>query len=128
MATPDDRERYVTLDATVSSIVSFLDSTLMGSDEEDILASSLELLYGYTPIVHSYPGQDFKYSEHDIILRTPDTIAANWSLHANSIWVASLYLAAHLDELELDRLPEASRILELGAGVSMFKFFRTSRA
>lgn len=104
------------------------------SDPEDILSTSLEGLYGYAPIMHSSAGKDFTYtskslswSDSDplmVTVRTPDTQAANWSLHASAVWVSSLYLADHLDDLHLDLYnnnPPGNivHILELGAGAGL---------
>ncbi|KAG6888848.1 hypothetical protein C0992_007344 [Termitomyces sp. T32_za158] len=70
-----------------------------------------------------------------VSLITPDTLPANWSLHASDIWVASRYLADHLDQLSIDTMitarrsaGEKVRILELGAsaglpGISIAKAF-----
>ncbi|KAI0061001.1 hypothetical protein BV25DRAFT_821652 [Artomyces pyxidatus] len=92
-------------------------------EPEDILASSLESLYDYTPITHSTPGALFKYTspndpELSITLSTPDTAAENWSLHASSIWVSALYIADHLSELGIPDT-ETTHILELGAGAGL---------
>lgn len=86
-------------------------------DAEDILGDSLSTLYSYTPITHSSAGSLFTYSSPthplQIHLKTPDTNAGNWALHASSIWVSSLYLADHVDLLGLTG---GEKILELGAG------------
>jgi nicotinamide N-methyltransferase len=101
------------------------------SDPEDILSTSLQTLYGYAPITHSSAGRDFTYtaktssnvsgSRHfTITLRIPDTQPANWSLHASAVWVSSLYLADHLEDLRLDQyLGNIVRVLELGAGAGL---------
>src|SRR5882762_8566785 len=103
------------------------------SDIEDIFSSSLAMLYGYTPVSHSSPGKIFTYIAKStsssgtplvLTVRTPDTQAANWGLHASSIWVASLYLADHLADLCLDSYTASSpgkniRVLELGAGAGL---------
>ncbi|KAF5373231.1 hypothetical protein D9615_007415 [Tricholomella constricta] len=57
-----------------------------------------------------------------VTLRTPDTLAANWSLHASDIWASSQYLADHLDQLGLDTFEatnEKVRVLELGAAAGL---------
>ncbi|KAI0792016.1 hypothetical protein C8Q75DRAFT_615811 [Abortiporus biennis] len=112
---------------------------------EDLLSDSLQILYDYTPITHSSAGAPFSFSyfsstgsseQHSsdessavqtarqINLTVPETQANNWSLHASSIWVASLYIANHLSDLQIPehinrkRLDEPTRpldILELGA-------------
>jgi EEF1A N-terminal glycine/lysine methyltransferase len=106
------------------------------SDPEDILSNSLETLYGYTPITHSSPGSHFTYKRVrpyvnrpdepplEITLSTPDTHAQNWSLHASSIWVSSLYIADHLEDLHLDTATPINdghplSVLELGAGAGL---------
>jgi len=102
-----------------------------GSDPEDILSTSLQTIYGYQPITHSSGGSLFTYNGISkvlapltITLRTPDTQAANWSLHASSIWVSSLFLADHLEDLHLDQYvnnspPQRVRVLELGAAAGL---------
>ncbi|KAI0924212.1 hypothetical protein AcW1_006392 [Taiwanofungus camphoratus] len=113
------------------------------TDSEDILSESLQTLYDYTPITHSSAGSLFTYNcpeplwrqyvlktsealPPSIILRTPDTQSAHWSLHASSIWVSSLYVADHLADLQLDRhlqsaaaRDETLYVLELGAGAGL---------
>jgi EEF1A N-terminal glycine/lysine methyltransferase len=101
------------------------------SDPEDILSTSLQTLYGYAPISHSSQGKDFTYiakasssGESVVKLRIPDTQPANWALHASSIWVSSVYLADHLEDLCLGHHqsspPENKvRVLELGAGAGL---------
>ncbi|KAG6332148.1 hypothetical protein ID866_6943 [Astraeus odoratus] len=103
-------------------------------DPEDILSSSLQTLYDFIPITHSAPGSTFRYplkapvagpapylTNHVIELQTPDTQACNWDLHASSIWVAALYLADHIGDLELHRFHdrEVIKVLELGAGAGL---------
>lgn len=97
-------------------------------DPEDILSSSLLTLYDHHPITLSSAGSIFTYNSPDIppvILRTPDTQAANWSLHASSVWAASRFLADHLDYLDLtthlSRCPPGKRVklLELGAAAGL---------
>ena len=99
---------------------------MMGpEDPEDILSTSLQTLYNLTPIAHSSPGSLFTYTspsrQHTLTLRTPEPHHANWSLHASSIWVASLYLADHLDGLGLDTASTSHplHVLELGAGAGL---------
>jgi EEF1A N-terminal glycine/lysine methyltransferase len=95
----------------------------MDSEPEDIFSTSLETLYQYTPIAHSSAGSLFTHttkttsrSPITVTLRTPDTLPANWSLHASSIWVSSLYIADNLADLSLDQRQTTTRVLELGAG------------
>lgn len=102
-----------------------------GDDPEDILLDSLQTLYDLQPITLSSPGSLFTYkysgsgSSFVITLQTPDTHAANWALHASSIWVSSIYLADHCDEIGLEshikELPinETLRVLELGASAGL---------
>ncbi|THH14992.1 hypothetical protein EW146_g5421 [Bondarzewia mesenterica] len=106
------------------------------TDPEDILSSSLETLYDYAPITQSSAGSVFTYTRPltpsscldpasqvlTINLITPDTQAKNWSLHASSIWVSSLFLADHLEDLHLDRRSSSAcplQVLELGAGAGL---------
>ncbi|KAL4072790.1 WD40 repeat-like protein [Scleroderma yunnanense] len=98
-------------------------------DPEDILSSSLQTLYDFTPITYSKPGSVFKYTVKQslllnpkiIELQIPDTQASNWELHATSVWVAAVCLADHIDDLELHQFRdrEVVRILELGAGAGL---------
>lgn len=96
-------------------------------DAEDILFDSLETLYDYQPITLTTQGSLFTYTSTtkdpiSITLRTPDTQASNWSLHANSIWVSSIYLADHIADLNLDNKSEEEkkiRVLELGASAGL---------
>ncbi|KAI8996620.1 hypothetical protein BD414DRAFT_478556 [Trametes punicea] len=97
---------------------------------EDVLAESLETLYDYVPVALSSSGSTFTYQPGNagdaITLTTPDTQAANWSLHATSIWSSSIYIADHLCDLGLDRHVAQARaenrplrLLELGAGAGL---------
>jgi len=99
----------------------------MDSDPEDILSTSLETLYRYTPITYSSAGSLFSYTTESsslsdgslvtISLRTPDTSPSNWSLHASSIWVSSLYISDHITDLCLKQQGTTMKhVLELGAG------------
>ena len=100
---------------------------------EEILSSSLETLYDFAPIAHSSPGGSFTYAYRpqdphsaslEITLSVPDTQKEHWSLHASSIWVAALYVADHISELDLpanetpspDTNTPPLRLIELGAG------------
>ena len=108
-------------------------------DAEDILFDSLQTLYDYQPITLTTQGSLFTYTSTtttstsnpdltkdpiSITLRTPDTQPSNWSLHANSIWVSSIYLADHIVDLNLDfyfssQEEKKIRILELGASAGL---------
>ncbi|KAJ7180758.1 putative methyltransferase-domain-containing protein [Mycena filopes] len=99
-------------------------------DPEDILSSSLVALYDYHPIALSSAGSVYTYEPSDsriskISVRTPDTQAANWSLHASSVWISSRFLADNLNSLDLEaRLSQRSpgkrvKLLELGAGAGL---------
>lgn len=115
-------------------------------DPEDLLSDSLQLLYDYTPIVHSSAGSEFIYTppkdlalstlpshkSPPITLITPTTQAENWSLHASSIWTSSIFLADHLLDLHIAqhiagraeqtndaRVSRKLRVLELGAGAGL---------
>ncbi|KAF5387315.1 hypothetical protein D9757_005711 [Collybiopsis confluens] len=92
-------------------------------DPEEILNSSLNTLYEYQPTTLSSNGSIFTYPRIPVTLHTPDTSAANWSLHASSIWVSSLYLADHIDALDLPsyltKEGQKVRVLELGAGAGL---------
>ena len=105
-------------------------STMAIDDPEDVLADSLESLYDHVPVTHSSAGTVFTYSCDGkgpaITLIIPDTQAANWSLHATSIWTSSLYIADHVADLQLDKYVALTkqesrplRVLELGAGAGL---------
>ncbi|KAI0349552.1 hypothetical protein OH77DRAFT_1224577 [Trametes cingulata] len=100
------------------------------ADPEDVLAESLETLYDHAIVTQGSPGSTFSYQPKDggpiINLTTPDTHAANWSLHATSIWTSSIYVADYLPDLHIDHHAERARaeghqleILELGAGAGL---------
>jgi len=129
------------------SLTTALDSDAsMSIDPEDLLSDSLQLLYDYTPVTHSSAGSTFTYlrdrpdpqlkdvhpqpsqrETQTITLQTPETQAQNWSLHASSIWAASIFLADHLEDLHISRHIELLRstgelplrVLELGAGAGL---------
>lgn len=98
-------------------------------DAEDILFDSLQTLYDYHPITLTTQGSIFTYTHQSnipisITLRTPNTQPSNWSLHANSIWVSSIYLADHIVDLNIDFYKSNSeegkvRVLELGASAGL---------
>lgn len=114
------------------------DTMTLEDDPEDILSASLQSLYGFSPITFSTAGSIFTYSikpgrvPHplpvaQIELATPDTEPSNWSLHASSIWISSLFVADHLEELQIDARTNTEdmsegtlvRVLELGAGAGL---------
>ncbi|KIJ55103.1 hypothetical protein M422DRAFT_23754 [Sphaerobolus stellatus SS14] len=92
------------------------------SKPEDILSSSLQSLYSYTPV--TYTGDVFLHEASGSEFVLPSPAASNWSLHASSIWIAALFLANHIDHI-ISVLPSPSRnegllqVLELGAGSGM---------
>jgi len=100
---------------------------------EDILSSSLEILYDYQPITLASAGSVYRYAfDHStgpenpqhITLLTPNSLPSNWSLHASDIWASSIYLADHIDQVNIDTLiaaqaPEKVHVLELGAGAGL---------
>lgn len=104
------------------------------ADPEDVLADSLESLYDHVPVAHSSAGSVYTYQPRDggpsVTLTTPDTQAANWALHATSIWSSALYVVDHAADLRLGHYcdlvrPEGRplRILELGAGAGLPSIF-----
>ncbi|KAF7308903.1 hypothetical protein MKEN_01090800 [Mycena kentingensis (nom. inval.)] len=93
-------------------------------DPEDILSTSLETLYDYQPITLSSTNSLFTFTipstGSTITLRTPDTEAANWSLHASAVWAASRFLAQHISYLDLPSDPQKRlKLLELGASAGL---------
>jgi EEF1A N-terminal glycine/lysine methyltransferase len=96
----------------------------MVMEDVEIFSDSLSVLYNHTPItLSSNPGSAFTYTSESatVHLKTPDTKPENWSLHASSVWISALFLADHINLLELDRyqhLPKI-RVLELGAGAGL---------
>jgi EEF1A N-terminal glycine/lysine methyltransferase len=128
-------------------------STIDSEDPEDILSASLGILYDYTPITLADNGGQFVYthtslppqhlngSTHNttslsdsapLVLSAPNTHAKNWALHASSIWASAVFVAQHIDEIDLhglSRLPKSSSaecsthrrfdVLELGAGAGL---------
>ncbi|TFK29684.1 hypothetical protein FA15DRAFT_663850 [Coprinopsis marcescibilis] len=112
-----------------------LDSVIQPTDAEDILFESLETMFDLKPInvgsvgspfIYRYQGNrdSGQYPPTTITLHTPDTLAANWSLHASAIWVSSIYLADHVHELDLPHHPSFNgpsplRLLELGASAGL---------
>ncbi|PPQ69820.1 hypothetical protein CVT26_014197 [Gymnopilus dilepis] len=107
---------------------------------EDILSDSLQTLYDFQPITYTSSGAPYTYTlvcplghqhsdicDKPVVIRllTPDTAAANWSLHASSIWASSVHLADNIDKLNLEshtksKLPnDPVRVLELGASAGL---------
>ena len=104
---------------------------------EDIFSSSLETLYDYQPITVASAGSVYRYTFNrqsigllnpiNVTLLTPNTQSANWSLHASDIWASSIYLADHIDQVNLDALiilisaqtHEKVHVLELGAAAGL---------
>lgn len=86
---------------------------------EDVLSDSLQTLYNFLPVTYASAGASYTYSQSasslsgpiEINLETPDTDAANWSLHASSIWIASVQLASGVDLLRIDQ-----HLRRIGAG------------
>jgi EEF1A N-terminal glycine/lysine methyltransferase len=83
---------------------------------EDILSSSLHMLYSYTPIASS--GTHFTHKASGLTVLSPNPAPSNWALHASSIWIASLFLAKHIEDVALMPLyqTDEASVLELGAG------------
>jgi EEF1A N-terminal glycine/lysine methyltransferase len=110
---------------------------------EDIFSGSLESLYDHAPVTYASAGSgssEFVYRHPTrgttLRLAPPDTTSANHALHASDIWVSSVFLADHIDELALDEIieqrdsdqatrqpglphSEPLKILELGAGAGL---------
>ena len=103
----------------------------MGLDPTDIFSSSLETLYDHQPVTVASAGSAYEYnlklaSGENVKLRlmTPDTLPANWFLHASDIWASSCFLADHISELGLDTFNDPVtgrrlRLLELGAAAGL---------
>jgi len=93
-------------------------------EDVEIFSDSLSTLYNYTAItLSSNPGSTFTYTNGSttVHLKTPDTKPENWSLHASSVWISAVFLADHLQLLDLDRYRHLHkiRVLELGAGAGL---------
>jgi hypothetical protein len=84
-------------------------------DVEAIFATSLELLYDHPQTcVTVTKGKLWTHQPSGIVLDIPEVATAeNWSLQADAIWNASIFLSEHLDML--DESFEGD-ILELGSG------------
>lgn len=103
-----------------SSMASHSTST---EDMIDILGSALETLYDqeYTSVAHSTANEIFNYTSPSgmrLNVTTPDTMAANWALHASSVWVSAVFLANHMAEIGIDDM-RAPTVVELGAGAGL---------
>lgn len=108
------------------------DSPAAMSSPEDILSSSLHTLYCYSPITFS--GTQFTHKASGLTFVSPDTAPSNWVLHASSIWIASLFLADHIEDVALAPSCKNGQacVLELGAGsglpgILFFKRFITTK-
>lgn len=110
-------------------------------DPEAILFDSLQTLYDYQPITFTSAGASYTHTHQTptaatpikITLQTPDPDAANWYLHASSVWIASIQLASGVDFLRIDhhlrRIRSGDnvkdgekrplRVLELGASAGL---------
>ena len=106
-------------------------------EPEEIFSSSLEILYDYLPITVASAGSVYRYTFNGqsigsenlitITLLTPNTQSANWSLHASDIWASSIYLADHIDQVNLGALitsigaqtHKKVYVLELGAAAGL---------
>jgi len=93
-------------------------------EDVEIFADSLSTLFDHTAItLPSNPGSTFTYTNGPttVHLKTPDTKPENWSLHASSVWISALFLADHIQLLNLnrDRRLCKIRVLELGAGAGL---------
>lgn len=96
-------------------------------EAEDILGSSLQSLYAYMPV--TFWGNVFVHKRSGCTFESPEPESANWALHAASIWIASLFLADHIDEVihrahtmaatSPRRETGTEETLELGAGSGM---------
>jgi nicotinamide N-methyltransferase len=92
-------------------------------DMIDILGSALETLYDqeYTTVAHSTANDIFNYTSPSgmcLNVTTPDTMAANWALHASSVWVSAVFLADHMADIGIDNMPTPT-VAELGAGAGL---------
>lgn len=87
---------------------------------EDVFSSSLELLYDTQPVAIVAEGSRlWKHEQTGIELASPKgSEVSDWTLHADAIWISSIFMADHLDMFSIDgRTPW--RILELGAGAGL---------
>jgi nicotinamide N-methyltransferase len=93
-------------------------------EDAEIFSDSLSILYDYPAItLSSNPGSTFTYTNGSatVHLKTPNTKPENWSLHASSVWISAVFLADHLQLLDLNRYRHLHkiRVLELGAGAGL---------
>ena len=93
-------------------------------EDVEIFSDSLSTLFDYTAIIlPSNPGSTFTYTNGSstLHLKTPDPKPENWSLHASSVWISALFLADHIQLLDLNRYRHLHkiRVLELGAGAGL---------
>ncbi|PVF93934.1 hypothetical protein CPB86DRAFT_800875 [Serendipita vermifera] len=84
-------------------------------DVEAIFTASFELLFDHPQTcVTVTEGKLWTHQSSGIVLDIPQVVsAANWSLHADAIWNASIFLSEHLDILD-ERFEGDT--LELGSG------------
>jgi nicotinamide N-methyltransferase len=101
-----------------------MSSTIPHESEDmiDVMGSSLDVLYEeYTTIAFSSANEIYRYTTKDgstMSVKTPDTAAANWALHASSVWVSAIFLADHITKISKSK-PAKFNILELGAGAGL---------
>jgi hypothetical protein len=94
-----------------------LDRAVDYVDAEEAFAESTGLLFDHPQIaVTKAPGHLWTHLPTGLVLNIPEiNDAANWSLQADAIWTASIFLTEHLDLMEIEDTFEGS-ILELGSG------------
>lgn len=88
---------------------------------EEAFSASLELLFDHpnSAIVVS-PHSLWSHERTGIVLAIPSVQnAANWSLHADAVWTASLFIAEHILMLSTELDVTKKRVLELGAGTGL---------
>lgn len=92
-------------------------STLSDEGIEETFADALALLFSVPQVaVTARPGRVWTHANTGIRVCIPLTAKdENWTLQADAVWLASIFLADHLDLFDADSFKYES-VLELGSG------------
>lgn len=93
-------------------------TTIAEFSAEDAFSASLGLLFDHQLAAIVVPSHElWTHEPTGIVLAIPNVQdAANWSLHADAVWTASLFLANHFNTFGKSLDLAGKRVLELGAG------------